>query len=60
MLHHLEAYAREHDIYLLRLETGIHQNEAINLYEKMGYRSIAPFGDYHEDPLSRFLEKRIK
>ena len=59
MLEHLESYTREHNIYLLRLETGIHQKEAISLYEKMGYRSIPPFGEYKEDPLSRFYEKRL-
>src|SRR5262245_10997374 len=33
MLSRLEAYAREHDIDLVRLETGIHQAAAIRLYE---------------------------
>jgi GNAT superfamily N-acetyltransferase len=59
MLNHLEAYAREHGIHVLRLETGIHQREAIRLYEKCGFQSIPPFGEYVEDPLSRFFEKRI-
>jgi len=59
MLNHLEVYTRTHHIPLLRLETGIHQTEAISLYEKMGYQSIPPFGEYVEDPLSRFFEKRI-
>jgi len=59
MLNHLESHAREQDIHILRLETGIHQKEAIRLYEKMGYQDIPPFGEYIEDPLSRFFEKRI-
>lgn len=59
MLNHLAAYARDHGVGLLRLETGIHQHEAIGLYERMGFRSIHPFGEYHEDPLSRFYEKHI-
>ena len=59
MLSHLEEYAREHKIHVLRLETGIHQKEAIRLYEKAGFQSIPPFGEYVEDPLSRFFEKRI-
>jgi ribosomal protein S18 acetylase RimI-like enzyme len=41
------------------LETGVSQREAIGLYERMGYRKIAPFGDYPEDPLSFFYEKQI-
>ena len=59
MLNHLEQYTLEHDIHVLRLETGIHQIEAIGLYEAMGYRPIPPFGEYVDDPLSRFYEKRI-
>ena len=59
MLDHLTAYAQEHGISLLRLETGIHQKEAIALYEGMGFQQISPFGSYREDPLSRFYEKRI-
>lgn len=59
MLQHLEEYARQHNIHVLRLETGIHQTEAIGLYQQMGYRPIPPFGEYVDDPLSRFFEKRL-
>ena len=59
MLDHLAAHTREHKVNLLRLETGIHQKEAIALYEGMGFQQIPPFGSYKEDPLSRFYEKRI-
>jgi ribosomal protein S18 acetylase RimI-like enzyme len=46
-------------VSLLRLETGIHQKAAIALYERMGFQSIPPFGEYQPDPLSRFYEKRL-
>lgn len=59
MLDHLAAYAQQHNIHLLRLETGIQQKEAITLYERMGFQRIPPFGMYKEDPLSRFYEKQI-
>jgi len=59
MLNHLAAYAWEQGVGLLRLETGIHQSEAIGLYEQMGFRRIPPFGAYQKDPLSRFYEKQI-
>jgi putative acetyltransferase len=59
MLNHLTEYAREKGVGLLRLETGIHQSEAIGLYERMGFRSIPPFGEYKDDPLSMFYEKQI-
>jgi putative acetyltransferase len=59
LLDHLADHARAQGVGLLRLETGIHQAAAINLYERMGFRRIPPFGDYIEDPLSLFYEKRI-
>ncbi len=59
MLDHLAEYARNHGVTILRLETGIAQREAIALYERSGFRSIPPFGEYRPDPLSRFYEKRI-
>lgn len=59
ILDHLTDYARGQGVRILRLETGIHQHAAIHLYERMGFRRIPPFGDYREDPLSRFYEKQI-
>ena len=59
IMKHLERYARERGLPLLRLETGIHQPEAIGLYEHLGYRRIGPFGEYPLDPLSIFFEKRL-
>ena len=59
MLDHLADYARSHGVALLRLETGVAQQAAIALYERSGFRSIPPFGEYKLDPLSRFYEKRI-
>jgi GNAT superfamily N-acetyltransferase len=59
MLEHLAEHARVKGVGILRLETGIHQVEAIGLYERMGFHNIPPFGEYKEDPLSRFYEKQI-
>jgi putative acetyltransferase len=59
MLDHLVAYARDQGVDLVRLETGIYQEAAIGLYERMGFETIPPFGEYKEDPLSRFYEKRL-
>lgn len=59
MLAHLAAYAQAHHVPVLRLETGIHQREAIGLYERSGFYRIPPFGPYRDDPLSRFYEKRL-
>lgn len=59
MLDHLAEYARSHEVGTLRLETGIHQHAAIALYEQTGFERIPPFGEYRDDPLSRFYEKRV-
>lgn len=59
MLDHLAAHAKSHGVDLLRLETGIHQDAAIALYTKCGFQKIPAFGNYREDPLSIFFEKRL-
>jgi GNAT superfamily N-acetyltransferase len=59
MLEHLAGHARRNGVSLLRLETGIHQHAAIGLYETMGFRIIPPFGEYRDNPLSRFYEKKL-
>jgi len=55
----LENYLVKRSIFTARLETGIHQHEAIDLYKKLGYTETAPFGNYTEDPLSVFMEKKM-
>ena len=59
ILDHLAAHARANRVTVLRLETGVHQREAIRLYEGMGFRRIGPFGGYRDDPLSVFMERRM-
>ena len=55
----LEAEARALAVSVLRLETGIRQPEAIQLYERRGYHRRAAFGEYREDPLCRCYEKLL-
>jgi putative acetyltransferase len=59
MIGHLADYARGKDLELLRLETGIYEVEAIGLYLRCGFERCRPFGEYVEDPMSVYLEKRI-
>jgi putative acetyltransferase len=59
ILDHLTSHAESRGIALLRLETGIHQQEAIALYEREGFYRIPPFGPYTVDPLTLCYEKRI-
>jgi ribosomal protein S18 acetylase RimI-like enzyme len=59
MVNQLASHAQSRGVLVLRLETGIHQREAIGLYERMGFARIPPFPPYREDPLSWCYEKRI-
>jgi putative acetyltransferase len=49
---------------VLRLETGIHQQKAVGLYQRMGFRLRGPFGQYAAMParnieMSLFFEKKL-
>ncbi len=55
----LEALAAAAGRNVVRLETGVKQAAAIELYRRTGYVEIGPFGDYREDPLSIFMEKQL-
>jgi putative acetyltransferase len=46
LLRRIEDEARGADKSVLRLETGTHQQEAVGLYERMGFRPRGPFGPY--------------
>ncbi len=55
----LEAHLLARGVGLARLETGIEQPEAIEMYERLGYRQRPRFGAYAGHPLSVFMEKSI-
>lgn len=57
ILDRIEAEARHEGLRCLRLETGIHQPEALALYRAAGYVEREAFGAYAPDPLSVFMEK---
>ena len=64
ILRRLEAEARAVGAGLLRIETGVHQEEALRFYEAAGFRRCGPFGPYAAMPprateLSIFYEKAI-
>ncbi|WP_137390595.1 GNAT family N-acetyltransferase [Rhodoligotrophos defluvii] len=64
ILTHLEEEACARGERLLRLETGVHQPEAIRFYERAGFRPCRPFGPYAAMPakaiaLSLFFEKPL-
>jgi len=60
VLAELETTARTARLPLLRLETGIHNVDAIALYRGAGFTECPAFGDYAPDPLSVFMEKRVE
>ena len=59
-----EEVARRHNRPLLRLETGIHQHEALRFYERLGFSRRPAFGAYldlppHTIETSIFFEKAL-
>jgi putative acetyltransferase len=57
MLTHIISEARERGHRRLSLETGANEAfvPALALYEAHGFEYCPPFGDYVEDPFSRFM-----
>jgi putative acetyltransferase len=57
MLEHIIATARARGYQRLSLETGSGEafDAAHGLYLRYGFTYCAPFGDYKEDPFSRFM-----
>lgn len=59
VLFKLETEAAKRGCYLIQLETGPLQPEALAFYTKHGFHSCGAFGSYPEHPLSVFMEKRL-
>ena len=59
MLGALEAEARSLGYRRVRLETGVHQHEALSLYRSAGFEEIPRYGPYADDELSVCFEKSL-
>jgi putative acetyltransferase len=64
ILRRLEAEARAVGAPLLRIETGLYQEEALRFYEGAGFRRCGAFGPYAAMPAraietSLFYEKSL-
>jgi putative phosphoesterase len=59
LLAFLEDEAAARGCTHLVLETGIHQGEALGLYERAGYLRCGPFGHYADDPFSVFMHRHV-
>ena len=55
----LETQAAQRGCHRFVLETGPKQPEALAFYARNGYVTRGRFGDYRDDPLSVFMEKRL-
>jgi len=56
----LESAALSAGLHTMRLETGIHQPDALALFESVGFVRRGSYGDYPSDePLSVFMERRL-
>ena len=55
----LEQLARKAGFTEVWLETGLGQPAALRLYESLGYKRIAAFGDYRDDPVSICFGKSL-
>jgi putative acetyltransferase len=60
LLQRIEEETLAADRTVLRLETGDRQPEALRLYRATGFVPCGRFGDYPDDPLSLFMEKRLR
>ena len=58
LLDQLANHVRSEGVSVLRLETGIHQQEAIRMYERAGFRRIPAFGSYLDDGICLCYEMR--
>ena len=64
LLHRIESEARGAGAAVLRLETGVHQQDALRFYEGAGFRRRGAFGPYATMPAraietSLFYEKPL-
>ena len=60
VLDRLETKAKALGVDRLVLETGVHQHDAIRLYERAGFTRIECWGDYAAVPTSVCYEKIIR
>ena len=59
LLRHLERLSHQNGFGILRLETGIHQPEAVTLYERAGFSRCEAFGESADDGVSVCREKTL-
>ncbi|MDX6264155.1 MAG: hypothetical protein QOH84_5843 [Kribbellaceae bacterium] len=59
LLAEIESHARTQAINTIRLETGIHQHEAITLYTHHGYQPTPKYPPFEHEPASLCFAKHL-
>ncbi|MET0982580.1 MAG: GNAT family N-acetyltransferase [Telluria sp.] len=59
LLDQLALHALAAGVHLLKLTTGVHQREALALYERFGFSHCAPYGGGGTEPLEVCMEMRL-
>jgi len=59
LLRELERLSQQNGFSILRLETGVHQQQAVTLYNRVGFSRCAAFGEYTDDGVSLCYEKML-
>ncbi|MBU6246150.1 MAG: GNAT family N-acetyltransferase [Xanthomonadaceae bacterium] len=59
LLEAIEQHIRRRGRTLVRLEAGTAQTEALELYERAGYRRCPPFGEHRANPRCVCMEKAL-
>ncbi|MCV2350560.1 GNAT family N-acetyltransferase [Paucibacter sp. Y2R2-4] len=60
LMQRLEQHLRDEGIEWARLETGIHQPEALALYAGLGYQRCASFGSYQANATGVLMQKLLR
>ncbi len=60
LMERIEELAAERGFNEIWLSTGLRQPAALRLYERLGYKRIAGFGEYRDEPLNVSLAKPLR
>ncbi len=59
IMQELITHAKQIQLPIIRLEAGIRQPAALNLYKNLGFEERKEFGSYQYDPLSVYMELKL-
>ena len=59
IMHEILLIAKKLNLKILKLETGVGLDSALNLYKRFKFEQCEPFGNYTENGYSIFMKKEI-